>query len=186
MKSNLFAIAITSIVLGSAVWSFQTGGRILAPIGVSLSAWIILGSLFDIVKRIKLFEISLISSFYRLVGTPRADFGRIVAHIGFGLMIFGISAVSAWEIEDIRVAKLNEPFQVQDYTMELIEVSEFEKSNYITRQGVILVRMGGNALTTLLPEKRFYPVQSTTTTEASIHSNVFQHVLLYYCSFDIC
>ena len=50
---------------------------------------------------------------------PRPECGKSIAHIGFGLIIFGISAVSAWEIEDIRVAKLNEPYKVQDYQIEL-------------------------------------------------------------------
>ena len=90
---------------------------------MSLSVWIVLGSLFDIGKRIKLFEVTLLNSSKRLAKLPRGDLGRFVAHMGFGLMIFGVSAVSAWEIEDIRVAELNEPYQVEDYTIELTPVS---------------------------------------------------------------
>ncbi|MDG2474488.1 MAG: heme lyase CcmF/NrfE family subunit [Paracoccaceae bacterium] len=176
LKSNLLTVAILSVISGSAVWSFQTGGRILAPIGASLSVWIVLGSLFDIVKRIKLFEVTLLNSLKRLTKLPRGDLGRFVAHMGFGLMIFGVSAVSAWEIEDIRVAKLNEPYQVEDYTIQLTQVSEFAKFNYITRQGVILVKIGDDIITTLFPEKRFYPIQITSTTEASIHSNIFRDI----------
>ena len=35
------------------------------------------------------------------------------------------------------------------------------------------VTRNGNFVATLAPEKRFFPVQNTTTTEAAIHTNLF-------------
>ncbi len=173
---NFRFIAVVSILLGSAVWSLQTGGRILAPIGASLSIWIILGSLYDINKRMKLFSGMSLLTTRRLVRLPRSDIGKSIAHIGFGLMIFGISAVSAWEVEDIRVVGLNEPYTVQNYTIELTEVSEKAVLNYVTRKGFIQVKKDETVLATLFPEKRYYPVEGMATTEAAIDSNIFRDI----------
>ena len=109
---------------------------------------------------------------------PRSDFGRSIAHIGFGLMIFGISSVTAWEVEDIRVASLNETYKVQNYEIELTQVSEFPVSNYVSQRGIVTVKKDKSTLTTLFPEKRFYPVQSTSTSEASIDSNIFRDIYI--------
>ena len=177
-KPSLYAVAAVSIALGSMVWSLQTGGRFLAPIGASLALWVILGTFYDLNKRIKVLNGSLVVVLIRLSKVPRSDLGKSFAHMGFGLMIFGISAVSAWEVEDIRVTQLNEPYKVQDYTIELIKVSQFSISNYVTRQGEILVKKNEKTLTTLFPEKRFYPVQETATTEASIDSNIFRDIYI--------
>ena len=46
----------------------------------------------------------------RLIKLTRADWGKAFAHIGLGLTIFGISAITAWETEDIRVAKIGRTF----------------------------------------------------------------------------
>ncbi len=167
-------IAVTSLVLGSLVWSLQTGGRILAPIGASLSIWILLGSLHDLNKRIKIFHGGGRAVLVRLFKLPRSETGKSIAHIGFGLIVFGISAVSAWEVEDIRVVNLNEPYKVQKFTFELNDVSEFSVLNYVAQKGLILVKKDGNTIATLVPEKRFYPVQASSTTEASIDTNIFR------------
>ena len=176
LKPSLLAIGIFSVVSGSVVWSLQTGTRILGPVGVSLSIWIILGSLFDVSKNSTIANGKFLRRYFRLNNLPRYELGKSFAHIGFGLMIFGISAVSAWEVEDIRIVHLNEPYQVRGYTFELIAVSEFPVSNYITRRGSLLVKKDERTLATLLPEKRYYPVQATTTTEASINSNIFRDI----------
>ena len=169
-------IAITAVALGSLVWSLQTGGKILAPIGASLSIWILLGSLHDLNKRVRVFHGGGRAWLVRLLKLPRSEIGKSIAHIGFGLIVFGISAVSAWEVEDIRVVNLREPYNVQKFTIELTGVSEFSVSNYVAQQGSILVKKDGNAIVTLFPEKRFYPVQASSTTEASIDSNLFRDV----------
>jgi len=55
-------------------------------------------------------------------------------------------------------------------------VQEFAKLNYVTRQGVVVVKNADQVVATLFPEKRYYPVQSTTTTEAAIDTSLFRDV----------
>jgi cytochrome c-type biogenesis protein CcmF len=171
-------LLILSISVAAAVWTFQTGGRMLAPIGIALSVWVIFGSLLDLLKRIKFFSGSIFNSITRLYKMPRSDFGKSTAHIGFGLIVFGISAVSAWELEDIRVVNLNEAYSINDYSIKLTKVREFSELNYVVRQGVVVVKKGDRVVTTLFPEKRFYPVQSTSTTEAAIDTSLLRDIYI--------
>ena len=176
LLSEFKGLFILSLVVAASVWTFQTGGKMLAPIGIALSAWVIFGSLLDLLKRINFFSGSVLNSITRLIKMPRSDFGKSIAHIGFGLIVFGISAVSAWEVEDIRVVNLNEPYEINGYSIKLTKVQEFAKLNYVTRQGVVVVKNADRVVATLFPEKRYYPVQSTTTTEAAIDTSLFRDV----------
>ena len=54
--SPLIGALSLSLALGLLIWSLQTGGRILAPIGLALSAWVILGTLTDLIVRCRMLE----------------------------------------------------------------------------------------------------------------------------------
>ena len=41
-------------------------------------------------------------SLRRLGNLPRADWGKALAHAGLGVTFFGIAAIGAWAVEDIR------------------------------------------------------------------------------------
>ena len=42
-----------------------------------------------------------------------SDWEKIIAHSGFGIIIFGISSITAWETEDIRVVRIGETFLLE-------------------------------------------------------------------------
>jgi cytochrome c-type biogenesis protein CcmF len=52
-------------------------------------------------------------------------------------------------------------------------VREVPGPNYTARRATLLVTYGGAPVATLMPEKRNFPVQRTTTTEAAIHTTWF-------------
>jgi cytochrome c-type biogenesis protein CcmF len=170
--SPLIGALSLSIAIGLLIWSLQTGGRILAPIGLALSAWVILGAFTDILVRCRMIENGLLAGMRRLINLTRADWGKAFAHIGLGLTIFGISAITAWETEDIRVAKIGETFEVSGYTFTFDNVNKINGKNYSSDMGIISAYFDSELVATLRPEKRFYPVQRMPTTEAGINSNL--------------
>ncbi len=172
--SHLKGLAMLSIFFGIVIWFFQVEGNLVGPIGTSLAIWIVLGSLLDLLRRSKFCINDPLRSLSRLAKLPRSEIGKSLGHIGFGLMVFGISAVSAWEIEDIRLVSLRQSYDIGNYTMELKKISESKEKNYVFRRGTVLVKKNGREVTTLTPEKRFYPVQGAYTTEASIHTNAIR------------
>jgi cytochrome c-type biogenesis protein CcmF len=171
-----------SIAFGALVLVLQTGTRMMGPIGLTLAMWLVLGALTDMATRVRLGKVRLGDSFRRLRNLPRADFGKMVAHAGLGLTIFGISAITAWETEDIRVAKPGDSFEIagpiSTYEIRFDAVNTVQGPNYVATQGVFTVLVKGREISTLRPEKRVYTVSQMPTTEAAMDIGITRDVYL--------
>jgi cytochrome c-type biogenesis protein CcmF len=66
--------------------------------------------------------------------------------------------------------KLGESVNVAGYEFILKGVETGAGPNYAATRGAIEVRRGERKIVTLSPEKRFYPVAGTTTSEAAIYT----------------
>ena len=168
----LWGVLALSVALGALVWAMQTGGRMLAPIGVTLSAWLVLGVFAELGTRIKLGKTNAAESMHRLRNLPRSDWGKAVAHAGLGLTIFGISMITALEVEDIRVAHIADRFVVGEYEFLFHGVEKFNGPNYSVDQGHLTAFKNDVKVAELFPEKRFYHVQGMPTTEAAIDQSL--------------
>jgi len=168
----LIGALVLSVAVGLLIWSLQTGGRMMAPIGLALAAWVIFGTLVDLGTRARFRQSGMYAGLRRLRNLPRADWGKAVSHIGLGLTIFGIAAITAWEAEDIRVAQVGEEFSLSGYSFQFNGVEQVNGKNYTSDMGAITAFKDGQMVAELRPEKRFYPVQRMPTTEAGINSRL--------------
>ncbi|QFU08225.1 Cytochrome c-type biogenesis protein CcmF [Rhodobacteraceae bacterium THAF1] len=175
LAQPLIGALALSIALGALVWVMQTGGSMLAPIGAVLAAWVVLGAVVDLNLRTGR---DWSTKLARLRKLPRADWGKTVSHAGFGVTIFGVAALTAWQVEDIRVAQEGESFAVGPYEITLDSVREERVANYLTTIATMQVTRGGDPVATLQPEKRFYPVAQMPTTEAAIDNGVLRDLYL--------
>ena len=157
-----------SVALGALVWSLQTGRTMLAPVGVTLAAWLVLGSLVEVAERVRLGRASFGESLRRAANLPRSDWGKAVAHSGFGVTIFGIACITAWASEDIRVVKVGETFPLGGYELRLDGVEQSRGPNYSAETARFALLRDGVEVGALRPERRVYPVQGMPTTEAAI------------------
>lgn len=163
----LFAGAVMLLV-----FAVSTGHSSMAVIGAGLGSWLIAGSAVDLWQRTGNSGVS------RLARLPRADWGKAIAHAGLGVTFIGVSLLTAWQVEDIRVAREGETFQVADYDITLVDVEEVPGPNYTSTFATMRVERDGKLIATMTPEKRFYPVQAMPTTEAAIRSSAFKDIYL--------
>ena len=154
---------VLAVALAVLVWALQTGRSALGPVGLFLGAWITFGAIVDLWSRT-----GRSGSFARLFRLPGADWGKAVAHSGLGITMFAIAGLTAWEVEDIRVAQPGQPFEVGQFTLTLQDVRRVQGPNYFSTMADVIVEEGGHQVTTLNPEKRDYPVARMPTTEAAI------------------
>ncbi|WP_377188018.1 heme lyase CcmF/NrfE family subunit [Ruegeria meonggei] len=154
---------VLAVALALLVWVMQTERSALGPIGLFLGAWITFGAIVDLWSRT-----GRKGSFHRLFRLPGADWGKAVAHTGMGVTMFAIAGLTAWEVEDIRVAQPGQPFEVGQFTLTLEDVRNVEGPNYFSTTADVLVQQDGRTIGTLHPEKRDYPVARMPTTEAAI------------------
>ena len=163
---SLWGLALVAIAAGALVWSLQNGRSILAPVGLALGVWVVLGALADLAMRTG--RGALGGRLGRLGRLPRADWGKALAHGGLGITIFAVAAMLGWPSEDIRVARLNESFEHNGYVLTLTDVQRVEGPNYLSTMGSVEVRRNGALVALLHPEKRVYPAAGMPTTEAAI------------------
>jgi cytochrome c-type biogenesis protein CcmF len=149
---------------------------ILAPLGAVLGTWVVGGAMVDLYGRTGRGPIGARLS--RLIRLPGADWGKSLAHSGLGITTFGIAALLAWQVEDIRVAQVGESYDVAGYTVTLNDVRDLEGPNYVSTMAFIDVSKDGRFVASLTPEKRVYPVAGMPTTEAAIQNGVFRDLYL--------
>ncbi len=164
----LWGVLVLSVALGALVWALGTGGRIWGPLGVVLAAWVVLGALAELAGRIRFFQAPLSESARRLRNLPRADLGKAVAHMGFGLTIFGVAMITAFETEDIRVVKAGDAWSLSGYDFTFNGAERIQGPNYVAERGNVTVVQNGDVIAQMSPEKRVYTVQRMPTTEAAI------------------
>ncbi len=172
----LWGVVALSVTLGAVVWALQTGGRMLAPIGVALATWVVAGALADFGTRIKLFKAPAGESVRRAKNLPGGDWGKMIAHMGFGLTIFGIATITAWELEDIRTMQVGDTLTMRQYDIRFDGVEQVRGPNYVAQQGTFTLISDGREIATLHPEKRIYPVEAMPTTEAAINQSLTRDV----------
>ena len=172
----LWGIAAFSVAMGALTWALQTGNSPLVPIGLALGLWVFLGSIVDLWSRTGRGSVG--NRFRRLGRLPRADWGKATAHTGLGMTVFAVAALMGWESEDIRVVQIGESYEKGGYTLTLTSVDRVEGPNYVSTMGSIDAHRNGRLVTTLHPEKRFYPVAGMPTTEAAIDYRIHRDLYI--------
>jgi cytochrome c-type biogenesis protein CcmF len=173
---SLWPLAILVFASAALAFSVQTGTSALAPVGIALGVWVVIGASLDLWQRAGRGVLG--ERIGRLGRLPRADWGKAVAHIGFGLTVTGVAVHLAWQVEDIRVAREGERFAVASYEIELRDVREVEGPNYRSTMAEMAVYRNDREVAILFPEKRVYPVAQMPTTEAAIDNGFWRDVYL--------
>ena len=103
----------------------------------------------------------------------------IIAHLGVGLLILGITGSSVWQKEKIVRMKIDEKIKIEKYNIVFEKIDEIKGPNYVALQGNFLVfDSKKNIIAKLKPENRFYQITNNFTTEASIHTNLFRDLYI--------
>ncbi|MDQ2088535.1 heme lyase CcmF/NrfE family subunit [Marimonas arenosa] len=164
--------AVLALAVGALFWAIQAERTALGPIGLMMGTWLIAGAATDLWQRSGRGGARL----GRLMRLPRADWGKAVAHAGLGVTIAGVAGLMAWEVEDIRVVQEGETFDIAGYSITLVGVERVPGPNYISTMAAVALARNGREISTLLPEKRVYPVAGQPTTEAAIDNGFLRDV----------
>ena len=161
LKKILPSILIT-VILTIFILSIYKSYNIMGIAGIILSFWIISNNLIILIKKNKNYS-----------------FGMIIAHLGVGLLILGITGSSTWQKEKIVTMRINSETKIEKYNIFFEKIDEVRGANYVALQGNFLIYDNKkNIVTKLKPENRFYPVTQNFTTEASIHTNLFRDLYI--------
>lgn len=110
----------------------------------------------------------------------------IIAHLGIGLLILGITGSSVWQEEQITRMQVNDETTIKNYNIVFKELNTIARKNYLALQGSFWIYNKNKQIVAVLkPENRFYPVTNNSTTEAAIHTNLLRDLYMVLGDGDI-
>jgi cytochrome c-type biogenesis protein CcmF len=139
--------------------------------GIALAAWAMLGVLTDLADRSGVAKLPAAQSWRRLRLLPRGTWGYAIAHFGVGVLIAGVTVSTAWRSERIETLRPGDTVEIAGRTLRLVGVTEGDVANYHAQRAQIVVERPGSAPMTLYPERRWYPVARSQTTNTAIATN---------------
>jgi len=159
---KIFPNILVVMTLTILFFLFYKSFNLTGMFGIILSFWLIYNNL---------------SIFYNKRVTH--SYSMILAHLGVGFLILGITSSSIWQTEKILKMSINNEVQLNQYNIIFKKVTEVRGPNYLAIQGVFEVYDNKkNMVVILRPENRFYPITNIFTTEASIHTNLLRDLYI--------
>ena len=170
VAQRLWVAALLALAIGLGAWLFVSPRKLMAPLGLALGSWLILGALSEVVARIRLGAAPLAEVGRRLKGLPRGSWGTTLAHMGLGVFLLGACFESAWKVESVQTLQLGQSLKVGGFTLTLHDIRPVPGPNYEAERGYITVR-GPGGTSEITPERRFYPAQRQTTSQVAIEAH---------------
>jgi cytochrome c-type biogenesis protein CcmF len=149
-----------------------------ALVGIALAAWAMLGVLTDLGDRTGVAKLPLGTVWRRLRHLPRGTWGYAIAHFGVGVLIAGIVVSTAWRSERIETVRPGDSLEIAGRTLRFVGITEGDVANYHAQRAQIVVEQPGAIPLTLYPERRWYPVARSQTTNTAISTNGFGDLYL--------
>ncbi len=166
--TRLKVAAVISIVSAVLVPFLMGHMSLMVVVGVFMAFWVGSTTLILLGNRIKSRSAATPHLIENLKGIPLAFYGMLLAHLGIGVFILGVTLVKGYESEqDLRMDK-NDVAKIDHLDFKFEGTAKIQGPNYESEQGTFTVTSNGKLVATLKPEKRFYPVQGSVMTEADI------------------
>jgi cytochrome c-type biogenesis protein CcmF len=165
-----WAALIAAAVGVIAALGLRHGGAALA---FAASAWLITGSMAELVERCRLFRIPFAQARARAAGIPLAVWGSAIAHAGMGVTVAGIAGMSL-ALSTIVAVKPGQVTQFAGYDWTLTGLHDEVGSNYNARVADLLVQRDGKTIAIMHPSRRSFTTQKMTTTDTAIETDGFR------------
>jgi cytochrome c-type biogenesis protein CcmF len=163
---RLWVAALMALAVGALVFGLVSPRKALAAFGVALGAWLVFGSLAELVHRGR--AGGGLRGLRRLARLPRGAWGMTLAHIGLGVFVAGAAFETAWRVEAAQVMGLGDRLSLGAYELTLKRVGPALGPNFSAEQAVIDVTRSGRLVCQAAPARRFYPAQRQTMSKVAI------------------
>jgi cytochrome c-type biogenesis protein CcmF len=157
------------VVTTLAIFAFVRGGPVLAPLGIGLGVFLVVGAFWEVGERVAGRASGASAILSRAKGLPRSAWGTALGHAGVGISVIGIAAV-AWGTESIGMLKVGESLTSGRYTVTLEAVTPRTGPNYREDAARFRIVADGRELKPVEAMKRIYTARAMPTTEAGIRT----------------
>ncbi|TAK99668.1 MAG: c-type cytochrome biogenesis protein CcmF, partial [Aquabacterium sp.] len=169
---DLRGTALISVALAAALWlALRTSVGV--AVGVLLAVWIVLGSLLHVWQRLQA-GAGRTSLAQRWRAVPLSFWGMVVAHVGVGVFVLGVTLVKGTDHVQDGSLKEGQSVSAAGYVFTFKSLEKNKGPNYIAARATFEVNRGAQHVATLYPEKRLYIVQRIPMTEAAIDRSLLR------------
>jgi cytochrome c-type biogenesis protein CcmF len=173
------AVAVVLALVAAFAYFAATGFHIsLAPLGLALGTWVILGAIAELVDRARIGRIPFSESLRRLRGLPRTSWSTAIAHAGLGVAVLGIVSASAWQGETITTLKPGETANVAGYAVKYEGSTKVTGPNYVADANHFAITDPGGGMRTATAQHRVYNASKMPTTESAIQTYWFSQLYI--------
>ncbi len=162
----MVALAV-GLVVAVVLVAATRGGPVLAPLGVGLAVYIILGALTDLALRVRPRPMPLRAVAERAAGLPRSAWGTAIAHAGMGVTLLGLAA-TGWGVERIAAVHPGQPVELGPYRVTITSLVPRPGPNYSETLAETVVMKDDRVVAEISPAKRFFATRQQTVAEAGI------------------
>ena len=167
VAQRLVVAAAAGLCAAVALIAATRGGPVLAPLGVGLGVYVIIGAMSEIVARLWRGGAPISLALSRARGLPLSAWGSAFAHTGVGLTLLGL-AMTGFGAETITEMKIGEAQTVGPYEVTIEKIAPHDGPNYRDLVATAAVRSGGRLVASVDSSKRYFPARKTSMTEAGI------------------
>ena len=155
-------------VVGAIVLIAVRGGPVLAPIGVGIAIYLILGAFVEVLGRIIGRGVAMGTAVSRAIGLPLSTWGTALAHAGLGVTLMGLAA-TGWGVERIVVLHPGDLVELGPWSLKVEQITSAKIANYQQTSAPMTVRSSaGVVVAQINPARRAFQTRQMTTTEAGI------------------
>jgi cytochrome c-type biogenesis protein CcmF len=178
VAQRLMAAAGVALVVMAATFAVLRGGPVLAPFLFGIAAYVMIGTMTDLVERIALFKVPARTALARAAGLPRSDWGTVLAHLGLGITLLGIVGETQFGAERVAEMKPGQTISLAGYDLHFDGFATQPGPNYQELVARFTVRTGNNEIGVMTPSRRTFPSLASTRTEAALMARGFSQLYL--------
>jgi cytochrome c-type biogenesis protein CcmF len=178
VAQRLMAAFVAGLAAVATIAALEDGVSVLAPFGIGLALFVMVGAVTDIAERVGLLRVAPAVVRQRATGLPRSVWGTCVAHFGMAVTLLGIVSVSTWASERIVALRPSQIVSLAGYELSFDGLVQRSGPNYRELVGKFTARQGGVPIATMEPTKRSFESRATTTTEAALLTRGFSQLYL--------
>jgi len=167
---RVWMVAVLAVCGGLVTLAF-TGAKVLVAIGFAIGLWLLLGALWEVAERVRMFRVPFSEVGRRFARQPRGAWGMTLAHAGLGIFVIGAVAETGLRFEQTASLQVNQSLVFAGRTVTLQGVAPVEGPNYYADRASFAVKAPHGPVVLMEPERRFYPAANMPTTEVSIRSS---------------
>ncbi|MBR0556338.1 heme lyase CcmF/NrfE family subunit [Ciceribacter sp. L1K23] len=165
---RLYAAVALAFLTALVVYYIENGGPVMAVLGIAAGFFLVFGALSDLWYRAGFGKQTLSVAWRRFKGLPRSAYGTALAHLGLGITVLGIVAVTTYETETVVEMQQGMSADAGGYSVTFDGMKSAIGPNFTEEQGHFTIRRAGVEVADVWSSKRIYTARRMPTTEAGI------------------